>query len=89
MAWGHHPRVEESKGTLVGERNQRWEVTCLGDITLQHKGGVSQSDSWNGSSDLGALIIPGLVYLRLTDVGCSLMGYVKQTGSKYLKKHLK
>lgn len=37
VAWGHHPKEEESKGTPGGKRNQRWEVTCLGDVTLQHK----------------------------------------------------
>lgn len=45
-------------------------------------GGLCVRRALKSSSDLGAFIVPGFVYLRLTNIECNFMGYAKQAGSK-------
>lgn len=88
VVWGHHPKEAESQGTPGWKRNQRGEVISLDDASSQQDRSLGVKRATKSSSDLGPLVVSGFVYLRLTDVGYSFMGYAKQAGSKWLKSIL-
>lgn len=74
--------TQKRQRTPGGKKNQRGEVISLDDASSQQDKNLGVKRATKSSSDLGALVVPWFVYLRLTDVGYSFMGYAKQTGSK-------